>query len=91
MVLESLILSRAPEVHQTWASPIQAFGKYLVSTCLEPSAMIGAGRWNSVRLGHTVQTEGQEDRDDSMPPWTQGLGDMSGLLWLYGIVVGLIL
>lgn len=36
--------------------------------------MIGVGRWNSVRLGHTVQTEGQEDRDDSMAPWA-GEGD----------------
>lgn len=53
--------------------------------------MIGVGRWNSVRLGHTVQTEGQEDRDDSMAPWARGLGEMSGLLWLFGIVVGLIL
>jgi hypothetical protein len=49
--------------------------------------MIGVGRWNSIRLDHTVQTEGQEDRGDGMARWA---GEMSGLLRLLGIMVGLI-
>lgn len=50
--------------------------------------MIGVGRWNFVRLGHMVQRA----RKTEMIAWPFGHEGWGGaLLWLFGIMVGLIL